>query len=65
MNASLSFENPDQKSYISMVPTSAFTGEGMGNLMALIVELSQSMLSKRLMFSKELQVCHYFRLKFL
>jgi translation initiation factor 5B len=56
LNAALCFENPDQKTYISMVPTSAFTGEGMGNLMALIVELSQSMLSKRLTYSKELQV---------
>lgn len=38
-----------------MVPTSAMTGEGMGNLMALIVELTQSMMAKRLAFSEELQ----------
>jgi translation initiation factor 5B len=56
MNASLFHENPDPKSYISLVPTSAITGEGMGNLLALLVTNCQNMLSKRLMFSEELQV---------
>ncbi|XP_067119722.1 eukaryotic translation initiation factor 5B isoform X2 [Centruroides vittatus] len=55
LNAALSYENKDPRTYISMVPTSAFTGEGMGNLMALIVELSQTMMAKRLAFSEELQ----------
>ncbi|CAL1295842.1 unnamed protein product [Larinioides sclopetarius] len=55
LNAVLYYENPDPRQYISMVPTSALTGEGMGNLMALIVELTQSMMAKRLMFSEELQ----------
>lgn len=55
LNASLLYENPDPKSYISMVPTSAHTGEGMGNLMALLVKLSQDMLAKRLAFSEEMQ----------
>ena len=41
LNAALSYENPDPKSYISMVPTSAHSGEGMGNLMGLLVTLSQ------------------------
>jgi translation initiation factor 5B len=58
MNASLFHENPDPKSYVSLVPTSAITGEGMGNLLALLVTNCQSMLSKRLMFSEELQVSH-------
>ncbi|OXA45806.1 Eukaryotic translation initiation factor 5B [Folsomia candida] len=55
LNAALFYDNPDPSTYISMIPTSAVTGDGMGNLMALIVELSQTMLAKRLMFSKELQ----------
>ncbi len=38
-----------------MVPTSAHSGEGMGNLMALLVKLSQDMLAKRLAFSLEMQ----------
>ncbi|CAB4066880.1 EIF5B [Lepeophtheirus salmonis] len=44
-----------KKTYINIVPTSAHTGEGMGNLMWLLVSLSQSMLAKRLSFSNELQ----------
>ena len=56
LNAALCYENPDPKNYISMVPTSAHTGEGIGNLMALLVNLSQTLLAKRLAFSEELQV---------
>ncbi len=37
LNAALFYENPDSKTYISMVPTSAHSGDGMGNLMALLV----------------------------
>ena len=55
LNAALYYENPDPKTYISMVPTSAHSGDGMGNLMALLVQLSQTMLAKRLSFSEELQ----------
>ena len=56
LNAALFYENPDPKTYISMVPTSAHSGEGMGNLMGMLVNLSQTMLAKRLAFSEELQV---------
>ncbi|KAK6619541.1 hypothetical protein RUM43_012298 [Polyplax serrata] len=52
LNAALFFENPDLRSYVSLVPTSAITGEGMGNLLALLVEFSQTMLAKRLMYSE-------------
>ncbi|XP_075164079.1 eukaryotic translation initiation factor 5B [Haematobia irritans] len=55
LNAALFYENPDPKTYISLVPTSAITGEGMGNLLFLIVEFCQKMLAKRLMYSEELQ----------
>lgn len=55
LNAALFYENPDPKTYVSLVPTSAVTGEGMGNLLALIVEFSQTLLAKRLMYSDELQ----------
>ena len=55
LNAALFYENNDPKTYISMVPTSAHSGDGMGNLMALLVQLSQQMLAKRLAFSEELQ----------
>ncbi|KAH1027913.1 eukaryotic translation initiation factor 5B [Dendroctonus ponderosae] len=55
LNAALFYENPDPRSYFSLVPTSAITGEGMGNLLALIVEYCQVKLPKRLMYSDELQ----------
>ncbi|KAL5292336.1 EIF5B family protein [Megaselia abdita] len=55
LNAALFYENPDPRTYVSLVPTSAITGEGMGNLLYLIVESCQSLLPKRLMYSEELQ----------
>ncbi|XP_012264982.2 eukaryotic translation initiation factor 5B [Athalia rosae] len=55
LNAAVFYENPDPRSYISLVPTSAVTGEGMGNLLGLVVDACQGPLAKRLMFSEELQ----------
>lgn len=55
LNAAAFYENPDPRSYISLVPTSAVTGEGMGNLLGLVVDACQGPLAKRLMFSEELQ----------
>lgn len=55
LNAALFYENPDPRSYVSLVPTSAITGEGMGNLLALLVDACQGPLAKRLMYSEELQ----------
>ncbi|KAL6443537.1 hypothetical protein ACFW04_001594 [Cataglyphis niger] len=55
LNAALYYENPDPRNYVSLVPTSAITGEGMGNLLALIIDACQGPLAKRLMYSEELQ----------
>ena len=55
LNAALFYENKNQKEYISLIPTSAHTGDGMGNLVALICELCQSMLARKLMWSQMLQ----------
>ncbi|XP_076067852.1 eukaryotic translation initiation factor 5B [Oratosquilla oratoria] len=55
LNAALFWENPDPKSYVSLVPTSAISGDGMGNLISMICFMCQQRLSKRLMFSEELQ----------
>ncbi|XP_053675839.1 eukaryotic translation initiation factor 5B [Anopheles nili] len=55
LNAALFYENPDPKTYVSLVPTSAITGEGMGNLLFLIVQFCQKQLAKRLMYSDDLQ----------
>ncbi|XP_076362546.1 eukaryotic translation initiation factor 5B isoform X1 [Tachypleus tridentatus] len=55
LNASLYYENKDTRTFISMVPTSAISGDGMGNVIGLIVELTQTIMAKRLAFSEELQ----------
>lgn len=54
LNAALFYENPDPRVYVSLVPTSAITGEGMGNLLSLIIDVCQGPLAKRLMYSEEL-----------
>ena len=38
-----------------MVPTSARSGDGMGSLIALIIEKCQTTLSKRITYTNELQ----------
>ncbi|XP_060067641.1 eukaryotic translation initiation factor 5B-like [Ylistrum balloti] len=55
LNSALFYENKNPKEYISLVPTSAHSGDGMGNLIALLCELSQTMLAKRLSYCTELQ----------
>ncbi|XP_078258736.1 eukaryotic translation initiation factor 5B [Rhinoraja longicauda] len=55
LNAALFFENKDPRTFLSLVPTSAHTGDGMGNLIALLVDLTQTMLAKRLAYSLELR----------
>lgn len=54
LNSTLYYENKNPKEYVSMVPTSAHSGDGMGNLVALICELTQTLLAKRLAYSEEL-----------
>jgi translation initiation factor IF-2 len=55
LNAALFWEKVDFKEYIPMVPTSAITGDGMGDLIALLVSFSLKMLTKQLMLSMELE----------
>lgn len=40
---------------MSLVPTSAHSGDGMGNLIGLLVELTQTMLARRLAHCDELR----------
>ncbi|RVE42606.1 hypothetical protein evm_012747 [Chilo suppressalis] len=54
LNAALFYDNPDPRTYVSLVPTSAVTGEGMGNLLAMIVQACEGPLHKRLVFSNQL-----------
>ncbi|XP_018418869.1 PREDICTED: eukaryotic translation initiation factor 5B [Nanorana parkeri] len=55
LNAALFYENKDPRTFVSLVPTSAHSGDGMGNLICLLVELTQTMLNKRLAHSEELR----------
>ncbi|GFY39554.1 eukaryotic translation initiation factor 5B [Trichonephila inaurata madagascariensis] len=55
LNAVLFYENMDPRTFVSMIPTSAISGDGMGNLLSLITQLTQSLMHKRLTFSQELQ----------
>ncbi|NXX90876.1 IF2P factor, partial [Centropus bengalensis] len=55
LNAALYYENKDPRTFVSLVPTSAHTGDGMGSLIALLVELTQTMLTKRLAECQELR----------
>uniref|UniRef100_A0A0N5CYN8 Eukaryotic translation initiation factor 5B n=1 Tax=Thelazia callipaeda TaxID=103827 RepID=A0A0N5CYN8_THECL len=54
INVSLANENPDPNEYISIVPTSAFLGDGVGNLMAHIVYECQNRLAEKLAYCEEL-----------
>ena len=55
LNASLFYNNPDARSYVSLVPTSAHTGDGMGDLISQVVQLTQLRLAQRLAYSEEMQ----------
>jgi hypothetical protein len=48
-------ENPDPKAYVSVVPTSAVTGEGVPDLLATIVNLTQTMMAARLTYVDDTQ----------
>jgi translation initiation factor IF-2 len=55
LNVELYWRNRDPRRFVNIVPTSAITGEGICDLMWLLVKLTQSMMMDRLMFVEELQ----------
>ncbi|KAJ2162450.1 eukaryotic translation initiation factor 5B [Coemansia sp. RSA 552] len=55
LNAKLYYENKNFLKYVSLVPTSAITGEGIPDLLALLVSLTQKHMSTDLMYLSELQ----------
>ncbi|CAF2154254.1 unnamed protein product [Rotaria magnacalcarata] len=55
LNVALYYQNSDPNEFYSMVPTSAHTGDGMGSLIAMILERCQTTLAKRLSYTDELQ----------
>jgi len=55
LNAALFWKNPDPRSYVSLIPTSAITGDGMGNLIALVCQMCQEKLAAPLQYCEELR----------
>ena len=55
MNVALFWEKFNFDEYVPMVPTSAITGDGMADLMAMMVIMSQKFLIYQLMWSPEVE----------
>jgi len=55
MNAEVYYKNRDFREYISLVPTSAHTGEGIPDMLGLITQLCQKMIQDRIMYRAEIQ----------
>ena len=41
LNVALFWQNPDKRKYVNVVPTSAITGEGLPDMLQLLVDLTQ------------------------
>ena len=54
-NSEVYWKNTSFKEYVAIVPTSAFTGEGIADLLMLVLGLTQKMMAQDLMYSAELQ----------
>ena len=55
LNADLYTVNKDVRKYVSLVPTSAVTGEGVPDMLNLLVQLTQNRLTDSLMYLSELE----------
>lgn len=55
LNSELYFQNKNISKYVSIVPTSAVTGEGIPDLLWLLLELTQKRMSKQLMYLSHIE----------
>eukprot|EP00124_Ichthyophonus_hoferi_P003731 Ihof_evm1s344 gene=Ihof_evmTU1s344 len=55
LNAALYYENSDVRKYVSLVPCSAVTGEGLPDLLMLLVQLTQKLMSDRIAFINKVE----------
>lgn len=55
LNVALFWEKVDFSEYVQLIPTSAITGDGVGDLIALLVEYSSKKLVNALMLSMEIE----------
>ena len=55
LNSALFYENQNQSRYVSLLPTSAHTGEGIPDLLNILVVLTQQRMTEKLMYLSELE----------
>ncbi|KAJ8100949.1 hypothetical protein POJ06DRAFT_221056 [Lipomyces tetrasporus] len=55
LNSELYYKNRNMARNVSLVPTSAVTGEGVPDMLKLLIELTQSRMSDKLMYLSELE----------
>lgn len=55
LNADLFYQNSDIRKCVSLVPTSAISGDGIGDLIALTVSLTQSMMTGAIQYLSDLE----------
>lgn len=55
LNSELYFQNKNMSKYVSIVPTSAVTGEGVPDILWLLLELTQKRMSKQLMYLSKVE----------
>ncbi|KAM9982663.1 hypothetical protein ACTFIZ_007178 [Dictyostelium cf. discoideum] len=55
LNAELYWRNKDHRKYVSLVPTSANTGEGISDLMLVVIQLMQKLMLDKVEFTNQLQ----------
>ncbi|KAF3202958.1 hypothetical protein TWF192_008384 [Orbilia oligospora] len=55
LNAELFYENKNMSKYVSLVPTSAHTGEGIPDMLKLLITLTQQRMAEKLMYLSELE----------
>lgn len=55
LNSELYYENKNMSKYVSIVPTSAVTGEGVPDILWLLMELTQKRMSKQLMYLSKIE----------
>ena len=55
LNVAKYWDNPDPRSYVNVIPTSAITGEGIPDMLYLLVHMTQTRMKERLMHIAYLQ----------
>lgn len=55
LNTRLFYENPDERKFINIIPTSAITGEGLSDLVKKIIELSSKYMKNKITFKDKME----------